>query len=659
LTLFRALHASDGDAPRAELFEQVLVHTAGNPLLLRLAASRLEQPTHLPPALFGAQLASRLVDTLLTWLSPSARRVLDLLTVARTFVNLDDASLVTLLRRCEPDYDHTGAVNQLLRGHLVEHRVYAGLHPLLRDPLLADLEARPADRRLVHQVAAAWATGRRDFITAAHHDVQAGDLTAACSLLADEWVEHLPVGQVQAAVAVIDEVVAAIRRTLPATAHRSQVGLLLARRGDLLIDTPRAAEARVDYRTAMEATDELLPRMQLAYRLANSLLQVGQARDALQLCTDAAEQLAALHDTAAVRIRAQLDGASTRALIAIGHLEDAALRCRQAIEAARSLRLANPMLAEKICTDAYRGLGYIARRQGRNTDARPFFVRAVSHARSAGLHKEEAETLGYLSATLRELGDFAGALQYGEQALVVAQNAGNDYLAANLLHHLSITCYYHARLAQALAYSQQAALLHQAMGDSEGMVSCDILQAVVYAALGSLSSAVAAIDRAHSDSQLFDNGWLQGMALYVYGIVHTFAGNLAAAEAGLSKALTLSAFVQDAPMAASARLFLGINSVAQGKLAQAQAMARDLPSPSAIEVELLAGLFRGMVQLASGDFAAALVVAEETRRRSEASGHLIYAAESVRLSLACATPVPLADLPAFVCCEIRNGSPRS
>lgn len=653
-----ALPAIDADSHR-DVFEQVLVHTAGNPLLLRLAASRLEQPSRLPPAVLGAQLANRLVAALLAWLSPSARRVLDLLTVVRTTVNLDDPALTAALRHEDADYDHLGAVSQLLRGHLIEHRAHAGLHPLLREPLFADLQERPVDGRSAHQAAATWAAARRDFIAATHHYVQMGDLAAACDVLAGDWIEQLSAGETPAAVAAIDEAVAAIRRTLPAAAQRPAVGLLLARRGDLLINTPRAAEARVDYRTAIEATDELLPRLQLAYRLANSLLQVGQARDALQLCTDAARQLTLVEDGAVALIRAQLDSVRTRALLGIGQLAEAALCCEQAIETARSLRLANPTLAEKICTDAYRGLGYIARRQGRNAEARPYFVRAVSHARAAGLSKEEAETLGYLSATLRDLGDFAGALQHGEQALVVAQKAGNDYLAANLLHYLSITCYYHDQLTQALTYSQQAALLHQAMGDSEGMVSCDILQAVVYAALGPLSAAVAAIDRARSDSELFDNRWLQGMALYVYGIVHTFAGNLPAAAEALERALTLPAFTQDLPAAASTRLFLGINHVAQGKLAQAQEILQQLPAPSAIEVELLAGLFRGMVHLAAGDPAAALAVAADTRRRGQASGHLIYAAEAGRLSLACVTAVPLADLPAFVCCEIRSGLSRS
>lgn len=658
LTLLNALCAppgaplAAGRAPASDVFEQILTHTAGNPLLLRLAASRLEQTVHLPPALFGAQLADGLVDTLLTWLSPAGRRILDLLTVARTPLNLDAPGLAELLSGGDPGYGHNAAVNQLVRGRLIEHRACAGLHPLLREPLLANMEARPTERRLIHQLAGRWAILQGDFVGAAHHCLRAGDLMEACTLLVDARLEHLPAGEVNAAVAVLDEAASSLRRSIHLPDYRSTLGALLARRGDWLINTSRAAEARVDYRRAIAATDAPLPRLQLAYRLAMSLLQVGQAHDALQLCIDAAQQLAGLTETAAIPVRAQLTGAHVRALLGMGRLEEAAALCQEAIAAARTLRLTDPTLAEKVCTDAYRGLGYIARRQGRNADARVDFLRAASHARSAGLHREEAETLGHLSATLRELGDFAGAFQHGRHALAVAQNAGNDYLAANLLHHMSITSYFHAQLAQALAYSEQAAILHQAMGDSEGMVSCDILQAVVYAAIGPLSSAIAAIDRALSNSQLFDNRWLQGMALYVYGIVHTFAGNLAAAAATLDNALSIPAFASDPPQAASALLFLGINAIAQGDLTRAQKILRELPAPCAIEVELLTGLFHGMLYLAAEDATAAAAAAADTQRRSVAAGYLIYAAEAARLQTAVAEPPPQATLPAFVCCGI-------
>lgn len=661
LALLDALE-TPGATPRLsapELVEPILTHTAGNPLLLRLAANQIEQSTGLPPAVLGARLAGRLVGALLAWLSPAAQCLLDLLTIWRDPLDLSDPALGACLGRTLPAYDHAAAVNQLLRGQLIEHATYAVIHPLLCEPLLADLQARQAAHRQAQQAAAQWATLQGDLIAAARHHIRAGDPVTAGVLLTDDAGERLPAGLTYAAVLVIDEVIAALRQPVRPSAPRALLerpllGRLLARRGDWLINTPRAAEARMDYRTAIEVTDEPLAQVRLATRLAVSLLQVGQALDALQLCTDAAQQLTQLEGTEDMRARMHLEGVRARALIGVGQLEEATALCWQAIATARSLRLANPTLAEKICTDSYRGLGYIARRQGRNAEAQPYFARAVSHARSAGLHTEAAETLTYLSATLRELGDFSGATRHAQEALDVAQAAGNDYLAANILHYMSITCYYHNQLSAALAYSQQAAALHQAMGDSEGMVACDILQAVVYAAVGPLSAAVAASERARRDSQLFDNRWLQGMAFYVYGIVHTFTANLPAAEAALRSALALDAFTQDLPMVASALLFLGINGVAQGKPEMIPVIEAQLPTSGAIEVSLLAGLFYGMAHLAAGDAAAAAEVANATRRRGEESGYLIYAAEATQLLRAVAAPPPLAQLPAYVCCAFHG-----
>ena len=234
-----------------EFIEPILTHTAGNPLLLRLAASQIEQPTQLPPAVLGARLANRLVATLLAWLSPAAQHLLDLLTVWRNPLDLSDPALGECISHTLPAYDHVGAVNQLLRGQLVEHATYAMIHPLLREPLLADLQARQAAHHQAQQAAAEWATLQGDLIAAARHYIRAGDPVTAGVLLADNAGERLPAGQTYAAVLVIDEAIAALRQPARPIEPRSLLerpllGRLLAWRGDLLINTWRAAEARMD-----------------------------------------------------------------------------------------------------------------------------------------------------------------------------------------------------------------------------------------------------------------------------------------------------------------------------------------------------------------------------------------------------------------------------
>ncbi len=273
--------------------------------------------------------------------------------------------------------------------------------------------------------------------------------------------------------------------------------------------------------------------------------------------------------------------------------------------------------------------------------------------RTGGWHSDEAEALAYMSACLRDLGDFAEAEAAGVQALAVAQGVGNDHLAAGILHHLSVTSYYHADLEIALARSQQAAALYQQIGDPEGVVSCDTLQGVVYAALGRLDQAIAAIDRARRDSLWFDNRWLQGMALYVYGIVHTFAVNLAAAEAALRQALAVEDLVKDPPMRASVLLFIGINAVAQGNFHTIRWVETQVAGNVSIEAELLAGHFRGMAAIAAGELAQARAIGLANRARAEQSGYLVYAAEAAQLIKAADNPPPLAQLPAYVCLHVH------
>jgi hypothetical protein len=74
-----------------------------------------------------------------------------------------------------------------------------------------------------------------------------------------------------------------------------------------------------------------------------------------------------------------------------------------------------------------------------------------------------------------------------------------------------------------------------------------------------------------------------------------------------------------------------------------------LSSPVAIEVELLGGLFRGMLAIARGDFASAYRSATELQRRAQESGYWMYAVEAAQLMSAAENPPPLDKLPAFVC----------
>ncbi len=238
----------------------------------------------------------------------------------------------------------------------------------------------------------------------------------------------------------------------------------------------------------------------------------------------------------------------------------------------------------------------------------------------------------------------------------MAQAVGNDYLAANVLHRLSIASYYHNELKVALERSAQAAALQRQMGDAGGMVLCDSLQAIVFTGTGELEEATVAINRARHECALLDNDWLQGLVLYVYGIVHTLSGNLKIAEAALRDALGTEDYVRDLPLREGVLIFLGINSVVQGNLEEARRIEGILAGNVAIEVELLGGLFRGMEAIAGGDQDGARTIATIIRQRAQESGYLIYASEATQLLRAAENPPPLAKLAEFGCLHSHKQS---
>jgi transcriptional regulator with XRE-family HTH domain/tetratricopeptide (TPR) repeat protein len=647
----------------AARFTPLFSQSAGNPLLLRLAVGHLPEG-NTRSAILGQKLAHPLVMEVAEQLTPDARWLLDWLVVWQNVIDLTDPTLAAWLATQRAGYLHAAAVEQLRRKRMIDRDTHAFLHPLLHEPLLAALNVQPSQHQTMHRLAAAWAEAKIEGVKAAHHWSKVGDLSRACTLLEGRSESATSSAQAKAqthaAAAVIDEVLAQARRlsTNQSTAQpagdsgQSLIARLLALRGDLLINTLRANEARANYRAAIDLTLDPLVRAHLAQRLALSLLRIGHAQDALYLCEDALGLLKGNESGEAMRLRLQLGGVLGRAYIAVGRLDDSAAFCQAGLEAARTLRLTKPTLAEKIAASARLGLGYVCRRQANNEEARIHFERAVMHARTAEAHNEEVEALGHLSVTLRELGDFAGAEKSGQQALEIAQRVGNDFLAATLLHRLSITSYYHNELKLALERSEGAVALQRQMGDAGGMVLCDSLQAVVMVTIGALAEAAATIKRARQESNLLDNNWLQGLVLYVFGIVHTLNGELRAAEQALRAALSKDDYVKDLPMREGVLIFLGINAIAQGNLAEAHRIEAMLAENVPIETELLGGLFRGMAAIVAGEGERARTIATTIRQRAQASGYLIYAYEADRLLMAVEDPPLTAQLPAFVCLHL-------
>lgn len=655
---------STAQATEATLIEEIVQQTGGSPMLIRLAVSHIAQRPSLTREALGAlgsPLANFLLDTVISQLSPSAHQALAFLSIWRGAVDLTDPQLATLMQQELPGYHHRTAVATLQRQRLIDRAAYAAPHPLLAEPIVAELNAQPAQRRLLHNLAALWAAQGNNWIEAAHHYASAGDLQAAFDVIRRQDADTRQTGLSLTAASVVDEIVALARSQQHMTAStdtsnlqsvREVIRQLLILRGDLLIHTLRAVEADASYREAMSMTTETLARVQLADRLAQSLHQRGQWQDALDLCEQGLEILGIPLTAEAIRLRLELEGTRIRTLIALSRFDEAGRICEQALSMVRPVALLFPRLVDQVRASAYLALGHMARFQKGDKAARDLLSKSVKHARLANLRDIETDALAYLSRVLRDMADFAGAEETAQQALALALANGNDYLASNILHYMSLTDYYHFDLDRGLERSQRAAQLKQPMGDIEGLIACWLVQALLLSAQGKLAQAQTLAERTMMESDLLENTWLAGLAHYVSGIVLTFVGDPVLAEERLRIAIDEGALQLDRATHAGVQTYLGIALLAQGKLDQAQQVI-DAPPVAGVgvEMELLRSLLQGMLELGRGLPQQAHQTALRLSAHARAQGYLVYAAEAERLALATQHPPALMDLPRVVCCQ--------
>ena len=641
--LLSRLSAHPEPSPLLDL-AQLQGETGGNPLLVRLAVTRSQAGGE-------AGGAGALVHNLLAALSPSARLLIDFLALLRGAANLTAPGLA---ERCAAEmdgYDHSAGLAEIRRCRLVDRLEQAQLHPLLREPLLLQMASRPAHFRRMQRMAGEWAAAAGDRAGAARHLAAAGALEEACDLLLGE--ERLP--DRAEGLAAVEELLAACGRAEGLPQRKERLRGLLLLRGDLLIHTTWAEEARESYRRALEATDGRLAQAQLAERLAVSFFETGRAQDALDLCEEALKLVAWDLSGEGVRLRLKLGGAQVKALIALSRFDEAAALCHKAQDAARLLRLVKPKAADEVVAGALYALGYVRRIGGDLEEARRNFLQSVRYAKAAESREVEAGSLAYLAVLQREMGDLPGAVESADAALALAEAAGNDYLFSSILHIQSITGYWQDNLAHALALSARARAMKEAMLDVEGVIGCDVLQGLVLSALGRLAEAQARLEAALLQCQLVNNSWLEGIALYVRGVVRAMGGDLAGGEVSIDQALALPGFVVDTPYRVSAQLYRGVIYLAQGRIPAAQAaLAEPLPRGAAKDIVHLAGLLQAMLHYAAGDQPRMQAALDELAAHAQSTGHLVYRREALRLAQLAPLRPALADLPRLVSCPAQE-----
>jgi tetratricopeptide (TPR) repeat protein/transcriptional regulator with XRE-family HTH domain len=640
----------DPDMPAA-LAERLTARTAGSPMLLRLALGQARQGStdrgvlveHLPT---NPEVAAYLLHTTLDRLGPAAEKLICLLSVFREPVDLHDPALAEQSQAVEGPYDVLAALDELRRRQLVDHPAAAALHPLVRDHVYARLVGDLGRRRRLHRIAANWYEQARDHpLEAAWHFSQGGDRGYAAEVLAARVRSLIDRGHALPAAELVADLLARSRRG----GGMESVRRLLVLSGDLLANTARAADAEAAYREALAASGPPAVYASVAVRLAGSLLQRGQVRDALAMSVEAAERLGA----GETLLLAKLAASQAAARLMLSEHDEALLAGRHALDLAAEVAAMAPELAAEVESVAHAVVGILSRLRKRDDEAVDHFRRAIAAARLIGAHHRAARGMFNLGAMWVDRGELAEGRKVLEDAAAQFRLTGDSYALGRVLHALATVHHYRGELAEAVELFDEACALKRQVGDVQGLATSEHSRALTLRTLGRVDEALEVLERVVTSPAGHAEPWARASYLDSYATALLIAGRVGEAVAPLREALDLARSTGGMfePMI-ELHLAMALLVTGEPELAEELA-ARPLPGDRVtLEARCEARLLRAMVAVSRGDTAAVLAAADEIARWMATTGFQTYRGVAARLVTAAAAPPPLAELPALM---LRHG----
>ena len=626
------------------LAERLLDKTGGNPLLLRLALGMLDQHADRAEVIGHLEHAPQIADLLdatVRQLSAPAAHLLALVAVFRQPLNLYEPALLDLLRPADGIPDLALARTEMQRRCLLDHPSQAALHPLLRDHVYASLAADRQRKQRLHELAAAWsASVTDDVVEVAHHYAAAGNSEVAGELLREAAPRISEQGRGFAAVEVIDVLLVLVRRRGGAADVRCQ---LLTLRADLLVGTRRAAEAEANYRAALQLT--LLPtlRAPLAARLAESLVQRGQADEAVAVCADARASLGEAHPL----LLAKLWIAEGQAQIILMAYAAALHAAEQALAQIAPLDRAAPQAIAEVRARAYQITAAVLRYRQQFEAAAIQLQHVLAAARQGNLqhivHRCQSDRVTVYFA----LGDLESAIAVCRDTVPLLQAAHDSYALARLLSMTSLSYLMHGDLATALAVVEQACELAEGIGDMHGLADSRLRRARILIAHGRLPEAHRLVERLLATPAATGDVQLHGYVLDRLAMIQLLHGDAAAAIATFEHALALPAGVADGKLHADvqnhralALLVLGDDAAAAHALATRS--TQRLPNSTTLTHNLI----HALLMLARGDDPQTVaVVAAAIAAEADAATHYFFGRTARRLLAATNAPPPRAAFP--------------
>ncbi|MEW5857064.1 MAG: CHAT domain-containing tetratricopeptide repeat protein, partial [Cyanobacteriota bacterium] len=151
-----------------------------------------------------------------------------------------------------------------------------------------------------------------------------------------------------------------------------------------------------------------------------------------------------------------------------------------------------------------------------------------------GDHLAETNALGSLGNTYKLLGDYAQAIEYYQQCLVIAQELGNRLVEGRTLGNLGNVYNSLSDYAKAIEYHQQSLAIARAIDDRYGESIALGDMGNVYSSLDDYAQAIKYQQQSLMIAQEIDSLAVEGRSLNNLGLALLYSGNLPEAERILS-----------------------------------------------------------------------------------------------------------------------------
>jgi len=611
-----------------DLAQQVHGITAGNPMLIRLALGQIlasggTAGAYLRDLALEPAVSAYILDAMLKDLQPGTRQLLAWLSLFRQPLDLYQPQLASGIAELLPEPG--AAIDEARRRQLIDQPSLAQLHPLIGAHIERRLAAEPETRQRLHRLAAECCIrgGIGDPVEAAYHLAQAGEYEGAVDWLTDQVAALRNRGTVAGADRVV-EAMLELGHGPPSEPRLRR--RLLALRGDLLVNTPRAELAEQAYREALDLspleTVGPVAWSQLALRLANCLMQRARVQEAAELLKQA---LAAMGEGSAL-IRVQLEASMARAQLMTTQLDAAEGSANSALAMAGEVERFAPLSAAEASSAAHSILGIILRIRRDYPASIAHWNDAIRQARRAGQLDMEYRSMVNLAGAYYEQGALGQALEICEAARTGLTAIGDSYALARVLNTMALLHHVRGELDLALERSIEARDLKALIGDTQGWANSEAQRAIILLNVGRIEQGQQAIEGVLEATQ--DTGEERARAIYLdtLGLALSLAGQGEQAQQTLEAVLTIAIELEDNRLRGNIENHLVQAFIEQGNLAEAQALAFEPTPPGAgPEVEIERSLGRSMVLWALGDGSRAAETARATAQQARQAGFILLA----------------------------------